>query len=223
MCGRGAYFMQLWTLKEAYVKALGRGISAPPGLRSFSFRVQAAAGAGAQPQAAGQEPPPPQLQQEQQQQQRHKHHHRAWLEKAPEQQQHQAGHASAHAPQPAYAQALPGSALGGGAPQAGSHTSSITEAHQSSSSGSSTWSGSSESSAHAVASIQFSSAVPERRSWQFMLLQPSAGHVAALCVEQAREHAGRPLRLSCFEAGGLADDYRAISVQPLGQGSFLQG
>ncbi|KAI3437852.1 hypothetical protein D9Q98_000298 [Chlorella vulgaris] len=36
---RAACFLQLWTLKEAYVKALGRGISAPPGLRSFSFRV----------------------------------------------------------------------------------------------------------------------------------------------------------------------------------------
>ncbi|EFN55799.1 hypothetical protein CHLNCDRAFT_145278 [Chlorella variabilis] len=36
---RAARFLQLWTLKEAYVKALGRGISAPPGLRSFSFRL----------------------------------------------------------------------------------------------------------------------------------------------------------------------------------------
>ncbi len=32
-------FMELWTLKEAYVKALGRGISAPPGLRGFSVHI----------------------------------------------------------------------------------------------------------------------------------------------------------------------------------------
>ena len=29
-------FVQLWTLKEAYVKAVGQGISAPPGLKGFS-------------------------------------------------------------------------------------------------------------------------------------------------------------------------------------------
>lgn len=34
-------FMELWTLKEAYVKALGRGISAPPGLKGFSVHVDA--------------------------------------------------------------------------------------------------------------------------------------------------------------------------------------
>ena len=30
-------FIKLWTLKEAYVKAIGKGIGAPPGLRGFSF------------------------------------------------------------------------------------------------------------------------------------------------------------------------------------------
>ena len=34
---RNALFLKLWTLKEAYVKAVGRGIGAPPGLKSFSF------------------------------------------------------------------------------------------------------------------------------------------------------------------------------------------
>jgi phosphopantetheinyl transferase len=29
--------MQLWTLKEAFVKALGTGISAGPGLKGFSI------------------------------------------------------------------------------------------------------------------------------------------------------------------------------------------
>lgn len=38
--------MELWTLKEAYVKALGRGISAPPGLRGFSVMVDGAGSAG---------------------------------------------------------------------------------------------------------------------------------------------------------------------------------
>lgn len=36
---RPAHFIKLWTLKEAYVKALGRGINAPPGLQGFSFAV----------------------------------------------------------------------------------------------------------------------------------------------------------------------------------------
>jgi hypothetical protein len=34
---RAALFMQLWTLKEAFVKAKGVGISAPPGLKGFSI------------------------------------------------------------------------------------------------------------------------------------------------------------------------------------------
>eukprot|EP00887_Chlorella_sp_A99_P007790 scaffold20.g7790.t1 len=37
---RAAYFLQLWTLKEAYVKALGTGLHGSPGTRSFSFRVE---------------------------------------------------------------------------------------------------------------------------------------------------------------------------------------
>ncbi|GLI61226.1 hypothetical protein VaNZ11_003521 [Volvox africanus] len=34
---RARHFMWLWTLKEAYVKARGTGISAPPGLRGFAI------------------------------------------------------------------------------------------------------------------------------------------------------------------------------------------
>ena len=34
--GRAERFVQLWTLKEAYVKAMGQGISAVPGLQGFS-------------------------------------------------------------------------------------------------------------------------------------------------------------------------------------------
>ena len=34
--GRAKRFVQLWTLKEAYVKAMGQGISAVPGLQGFS-------------------------------------------------------------------------------------------------------------------------------------------------------------------------------------------
>ena len=36
---RARLFIRLWTLKEAYVKADGRGISAPPGLRAFTFHL----------------------------------------------------------------------------------------------------------------------------------------------------------------------------------------
>jgi 4'-phosphopantetheinyl transferase len=36
---RAAHFVKLWTLKEAYVKALGSGINAQPGLQGFSFRI----------------------------------------------------------------------------------------------------------------------------------------------------------------------------------------
>lgn len=37
---RGAHFVRLWTLKEAYVKAVGRGITAAPGLRGFTVSLQ---------------------------------------------------------------------------------------------------------------------------------------------------------------------------------------
>ena len=37
--GRARRFVQLWTLKEAYVKALGQGISASPGLKRFSIHL----------------------------------------------------------------------------------------------------------------------------------------------------------------------------------------
>ena len=36
---RRLLFVQLWTLKESYVKAIGRGIGASPGLCSFSFSL----------------------------------------------------------------------------------------------------------------------------------------------------------------------------------------
>ena len=38
--GRARRFVQLWTLKEAYVKAVGQGISAPPGLKGFSVLLE---------------------------------------------------------------------------------------------------------------------------------------------------------------------------------------
>lgn len=37
---RARFFVQLWTLKEAYVKALGQGISAAPGLKGFSLVLE---------------------------------------------------------------------------------------------------------------------------------------------------------------------------------------
>lgn len=37
---RAKRFVELWTLKEAYVKAVGQGISAAPGLKGFSILLQ---------------------------------------------------------------------------------------------------------------------------------------------------------------------------------------
>ena len=37
---RARHFVRLWTLKEAYVKAVGRGIGARPGLRAFSVALE---------------------------------------------------------------------------------------------------------------------------------------------------------------------------------------
>ena len=37
---RAKRFVELWTLKEAYVKAVGQGISAAPGLKGFSVLLQ---------------------------------------------------------------------------------------------------------------------------------------------------------------------------------------
>lgn len=36
---RARHFVRLWTLKEAYVKAVGRGIGARPGLKAFSVSL----------------------------------------------------------------------------------------------------------------------------------------------------------------------------------------
>ena len=36
---RQRLFIRLWCLKEAYVKATGRGIMAPPGLKAFTFEL----------------------------------------------------------------------------------------------------------------------------------------------------------------------------------------
>ncbi len=33
------YFLSLWTLKEAYIKAQGRGVFTPPGMRGFTMSV----------------------------------------------------------------------------------------------------------------------------------------------------------------------------------------
>ena len=159
--GRAAYFLQLWTLKEAYVKALGRGISAPPGLRSFSFRVggQQAAAAEAllwQQAAAGGAP--------------------ALRQQGCEQPE---GHRSAQPAAPAAAAAAlaeldePQQSNGSGT-SAGASTSS-------SSSSSSSWDGSE------VGGIQFSTAASDSCGWHFALLQPAPGHVAALCVEDSSD------------------------------------
>lgn len=47
---RAKRFVELWTLKEAYVKAVGQGINAAPGLKGFSILLQPDAGVADQVQ-----------------------------------------------------------------------------------------------------------------------------------------------------------------------------
>ena len=116
---RAEHFVKLWTLKEAYVKALGKGISAPPGLRGFSFTL-----------------------------------------------------------------AAPGAAV----------------------------------SAADGAAIRFASAAGGDPScWQFALLQPTAEHVAALCVAQKSSDA--PLQLAAFSADALLEEQQPVAPGLIALGS----
>lgn len=131
---RASYFVQLWTLKEAYVKALGRGISAPPGLRSFSFSVGGGSlqtGGGTADGTAGGATSG-------EQQHRCAENGAAALGTAPSKQQD-----SSNGP--------PGSAAA--------------------------------AAATADAAINFRTKAADARRWQFALMQPAPGHMAALCVE----------------------------------------
>ncbi|PRW56999.1 L-aminoadipate-semialdehyde dehydrogenase-phosphopantetheinyl transferase isoform X2 [Chlorella sorokiniana] len=234
---RTAYFLQLWTLKEAYVKALGRGISAPPGLRSFSFRVQAnghnsnghncdglnGSSGGSSPAASSSSSSSSSLdgdcqaggcagspQQEAPQQ--------AAVQQAPPaaawegQEQRQPNvpqHLVVQAPVLWYSLSSGGG--NGNGSSLGSNGGSI-----------------SSMSSLVSASLDFLPTAQESRRWQFALLQPAPGLVSALCVERrllAAGHCGQHeqegMRLLSFEAagpwGGLE---QPLSTQVLAVGQY---
>ena len=197
---RAAYFLQLWTLKESYVKALGRGISAPPGLRSFSFCVA----------------PPPHLEHH------HHHHHQKQHSEArsPHQQlqEHALGvHARVHS-SGAQSSASSGSSSATRAWDVGAGSTCNTASSSSSSMDRGASTGSSPP--PPLHAIHFASAAPEPRGWQFALLQPSSHHVAALSMEcGGAAGAPPPLRVLCFEAEEqLGDAARAAPARLLGRG-----
>lgn len=204
---RTAYFLQLWTLKEAYVKALGRGISAPPGLRSFGFRVQAnghsqngGSPGGSFPAssssggssldgdspdaccASGQQ----QAGQAQQAQQA-----AAWVGQE-QRQPNVPQHLVVQAPLLWYSLSSGGGNGNGNGSSVGSAGGSIGSM-----------------SSLVSASLDFLPSSQESRRWQFALLQPAPGLVSALCVERrllAAGHCGQQeqegVRLLSFEAAG---------------------
>lgn len=218
---RTAYFLQLWTLKEAYVKALGRGISAPPGLRSFSFRVQAnglngngrgngssrgpsSSGGNAQAAAAsssssnldgdcegGRFAGSPQQDAQQAGQQGAAPPAAAW-ELQEQRQLNVPQHLVVQAPELWYS-------LSSGGINGSSNGGSLGSAGGSIGSMSSLVS----------ASLDFLPSVQESRRWQFALLQPAPGLVSALCVERrllaaghCAQHEQEGMRLVSFEAAG---------------------
>jgi hypothetical protein len=130
------------------VKAVGRGISAAPGLRSFGFRLAA-------------------------------------------------GHCQ-DAP-------LPQQSLAG--------TSSTSSSGSTSSTGS---------------SIQFTTAAVDPRRWQFALMQPAPGHMAALCVERGGDYLAEKqgqqeqiIRLMNFEADLFGSSQgRPLELQLLAEGLY---
>lgn len=161
------------------MKALGRGISAPPGLRSFTFRVvqqqqqqflnskQGANGAGQPQQEADQEQRQPNV-------------------------------------PPPLPQQLLVWANGGWRSSSDSNTSS--------------------------SSVDFTTAAPDLRCWQFALLQPAPGLMSALCIErpdraniingQGGEQQTEGLRLLCYEAAPWGDEARPIDPQLLAFGQY---
>ena len=123
------------------MKAVGRGISAAPGLRSFGFRLV---------DGYRQEPLPP--------------------------------------------QSLEGSSGGGGGSGGGG------------------------------SSIQFTTAAVDPRRWQFALMQPAPGHMAALCVErgeQQQDEQQQFIRLMNFEADLFGSSQgRPLEPQLLAEGLY---
>lgn len=189
------------------MKALGRGISAPPGLRSFSFRVgpppAAAMGSGEQQQGGKQPAGAAALadgcrQDAEGQEQRQPNV--SVPPQTPQQQQ--------EAPQQAQILPLLVRASNGEWRSSGSTSSS--------------------------GSVDFSTAAPEPRRWAFALLQPAPGLVSALCIEHdasasassngscgsAGEQAAEGLRLLCFEAEPGSDEGQLVCPQLLAVGKY---
>lgn len=190
---RDSCFIQLWTLKEAYVKALGRGISAPPGLRSFAFRL-ACAGAQAQQQQQGK--------QEEQQQGREGEQRATSAGRGSECEQWDESSAAAQCSTEEGGLA-PGTPVGFERREAaaGAHAQALAWQNGislgSGSGGSSECScngSSSSSSTSGLSSIDLQRSsealAHESRRWECLLLRPSPRHVAALCVERLEDAEG---------------------------------
>ena len=88
--------------------------------------------------------------------------------------------------------------------------------------------GGSSSSTRSTSSIQFTTAAVDPQRWQFALMQPAPGHMAALCVErggsQHNEHQGEQqqiTRLMNFEADLFGSSQgRALEPRLLAEGLY---
>ncbi len=182
------------------MKALGRGISAPPGLRSFTFRVGEGQTAAAEAVS-------------QQQQQQQQADHGGLYAQHYQSCEPSEGDRDAPPAEPAVAAAA-AALVELDAPQ-------DVESSESSSMGGSRGSSRGSTSCSSKAGgIQFSTVASDSRRWCFALLQPAPCHVAALCVEDASADCCSSPEDCSADSGSCEGDghgslrLRSFTVQP---------